>query len=162
MLKVERGATVLAGAELTGAGVEAAGFQLLIQETVWPSIVAVTQTALEAGAGVLADAGVVAGAELTGAELAGLTEVAGAEVAGAEVAGAEVAGAELAGAVELIELTELTDADDVPKIEVAVDESDTEVAEKVAVVAVLEGVLVAELLEELLDEETALAGQVKS
>jgi uncharacterized protein YjbI with pentapeptide repeats len=221
-----------AGVELTGAGldaaeVDAAGFQWLIQETVWPSIVAVTQTALDAAADELAGAGVVAGAELAGSELIGAelagaelagTELAGAELAGIELAGAELAVAELAGAeltgaeltgaeltgTELIgaELTgaELTGAEltgaELTGAEVADAEltgaelTGAEVADAELTGAELTGaeltdaeltgaevadaeppeltdadeaeVLVAELLEELLDEDTTLTGQVKS
>lgn len=105
------------------------------------------------------------GAELTGAELAGTelvgTELAGAELTRAELAGTELTEEELVGA-ELAETELLTGMLDwvVPKMEVSVDESEAEVGVKIAVVAVLEGVLVAVLLELLTAEEEA--GQVRS
>lgn len=114
---------------------------------------------------------VLAGAEDAGAELAG-AELAGAEDAGAELAGAELAGAllsgaddadaELTGAVVEATVAEalLTGVVVVPTIEVSVEMREAEVELKVTDVAVLDGVLLAEVL--LLDEETALAGQVRS
>jgi len=143
VLIVVGGATVLAGAE--DAGAELAGAELAGAEL----------------AGVELAGAELAGAELAGAELTG-AELAGVLLTGAELAGADVAGAELTGAVVEATVAEalLTGVVVVPTIEVSVEMREAEVELKVTEVAVLDGVLVAEVL--LLEEETALAGQVRS
>jgi len=163
----------------TGAGLAETGDPVAVPETVGNGAEEAVDVAdgpttvliVVGGATVLAgteDAGAeLTGAELTGAELAG--ELAGAELTGAELTGAELTGAELTGAEltgAVVEATVavaealLTGVVVVPTIEVSVEMRDAEVELKVTEVAVLDGVLEAEVL--LLDEETALAGQVRS
>ena len=148
----------------TGAGLAETGDPVAVPETVGNG----AEEAVDVADGpttvliVVGGATVLAGTEDAGAELTG-AELTGAELAG-ELAGAELTGAELTGAVveATVAVAEalLTGVVVVPTIEVSVEMRDAEVELKVTEVAVLDGVLEAEVL--LLDEETALAGQVRS
>jgi len=158
-----------------GAGLAETGDPVAVPETVGNGAEEAVEVAgaLTTVLKVVAGTTVLAAAELAAAELA-CAELASAELTGAEDAeteladtelvGAELTGAELTGAVveTIVAVAEalLTGVVVVPTIELSVEMRDAEVELKVTDVAVLDGVLEAEVL--LLDEETASAGQVRS